>query len=112
MSDGYTPSSRVLFTLAWRNLWRNHRRTLIMLVAIVIGVWAMILFSALMGGMLDEMVRGGLRALPGEAQIHHPRYRDDPSARLGMNGPIDPAVRRRWAARAARRRTRQRGCLR
>ncbi|MCB9765630.1 MAG: hypothetical protein H6739_38000 [Alphaproteobacteria bacterium] len=24
-------------------------------------------------------------------------HRDDPSARLGMNGPIDPAVRRRWA---------------
>ena len=25
-------------------------------------------------------------------------YRDDPSARLGMNGTIDPAVQRRWAA--------------
>lgn len=25
-------------------------------------------------------------------------FRDDPSARLGMNGPIDPAVRRRWTA--------------
>jgi hypothetical protein len=28
-------------------------------------------------------------------------YRDDPSARLGMNGPIDPAIRRQWEARAA-----------
>ncbi|TNE90362.1 MAG: hypothetical protein EP330_08585 [Deltaproteobacteria bacterium] len=25
-------------------------------------------------------------------------FRDDPSARLGMNGAIDPAIRRRWAA--------------
>ncbi|MEP5567116.1 MAG: FtsX-like permease family protein [Halioglobus sp.] len=81
------PSARVLFTLAWRNLWRNHRRTLIMLVAIIIGVWAMILFSSLMSGMVDEMVRGGLRTLPGEVQIHHPDYRDDPSVANSIDAP-------------------------
>ncbi len=50
-----------------------------MLAAIVLGVWAMILFSAMMRGMLDEMVHAGLRVLPGEVQIHHREYRDDPS---------------------------------
>jgi ABC-type lipoprotein release transport system permease subunit len=79
MSQEHSPSAGILLTLAWRNLWRNYRRTLIMLAAIVLGVWAMILFSALMRGMLDDMVHGGIRALPGEAQIHHPLYRDDPS---------------------------------
>ena len=88
----HRPSSRVLFTLAWRNLWRNHRRTLIMLVAIVIGVWAMILFSALMSGMVDEMVRGGLRTLPGEVQIHHPDYRDDPSVANSIDAPSGPLL--------------------
>jgi ABC-type lipoprotein release transport system permease subunit len=58
-----------------------------MLAAIVVGVWAMILFSALLRGMLDEMVAGGLRALPGEAQIHHPAYRDDPSVDNSMPAP-------------------------
>ncbi|MEP4149320.1 MAG: FtsX-like permease family protein [Halioglobus sp.] len=88
----HPPSARVLFTLAWRNLWRNHRRTLIMLVAIVIGVWAMILFSSLMGGMVDEMVRGGLRTLPGEVQIHHPDYRDDPSVANSIEAPTGPLL--------------------
>lgn len=87
MSAGTRPSPGVLLTLAWRNLWRNYRRTLIMLVAIIIGVWAMILFSALMTGMLDEMVRGGLRTLPGEVQIHHPDYRDDPSVANSLDMP-------------------------
>jgi ABC-type lipoprotein release transport system permease subunit len=86
MAD-YKPSPAVLFTLAWRNLWRNYRRTLIMLLAIVVGVWAMILFSSLMAGMVDEMVRGGLRALPGEVQIHHPDYRDDPSVANSIDAP-------------------------
>jgi len=27
----------ILLHLAWRNLWRNHRRTLIMLMAVVLG---------------------------------------------------------------------------
>lgn len=87
MNRDYNPSARILLTLGWRNLWRNRRRTLIMLAAIVIGVWAMILFSALMSGMFDEMVRGGLRALPGEVQVHHPGYRDDPSVVNSLDEP-------------------------
>lgn len=87
MASGYSPSATILATLAWRNLWRNSRRTWIMLVAIVVGVWAMILFSAMMRGMLDEMVHGGLRTLPGEVQIHHLQYRDDPSVVNSMLAP-------------------------
>jgi ABC-type lipoprotein release transport system permease subunit len=68
-----------IIDLAWRNLWRNYRRTLIMLSAIVVGVWAMIFMNAVMRGMIDDMVRSAVRVLPGHAQIHHPLYRDDPS---------------------------------
>ena len=64
-------SLAVVATLAWRNLWRNHRRTLIMLLAIATGVWAMLCLSALMRGMTDQMVRNGLHTLPGEVQGHH-----------------------------------------
>jgi ABC-type lipoprotein release transport system permease subunit len=69
----------VLTRLAWRNLWRNHRRTLIMLAAITLGVWAMIFMTALMRGMVSQMVADGISALPGHVQVHHPDYRDDPS---------------------------------
>jgi ABC-type lipoprotein release transport system permease subunit len=70
---------RIITTLAWRNLWRNHRRTIIMLAAISIGAWAMIFMTSLMRGMVNEMLRDGIRVLPGHVQVHHPRYRDDPS---------------------------------
>jgi ABC-type lipoprotein release transport system permease subunit len=69
----------VLLRLAWRNLWRNHRRSLIMLMSIALGVWAMIFMNALMRGMTDQMVRNGLNLLPGEVQIHDPAYRLDPT---------------------------------
>ncbi|MDX1405984.1 MAG: FtsX-like permease family protein [Woeseiaceae bacterium] len=69
----------IIFMLAWRNLWRNHRRTIVMLSAITIGVWAMIFMTALMRGMVNEMVRDGIRALPGHIQVHQPGFLDDPS---------------------------------
>jgi ABC-type lipoprotein release transport system permease subunit len=69
----------IVSMLAWRNLWRNHRRTIIMLAAISVGVWAMIFMTSLMRGMVNEMVRDGIDALPGMVQVHHADYRDDPS---------------------------------
>jgi len=69
----------ILFRLAWRNLWRNHRRTIIMLGAIGIGVWAMIFMTALTRGMVDQMITDSIGVLPGHVQVHNPLYRDDPS---------------------------------
>ena len=73
--------------LAWRNLWRNRRRTTIMLIAITMGVWAMIFMTSMLRGMVDGMVEDGLRALPGHVQVHHPLYRDDPSIENSLAEP-------------------------
>ncbi|MHC4910894.1 MAG: ABC transporter permease [Planctomycetota bacterium] len=80
-------NSRVTLRLAWRNLWRNYRRTLIMLAAITVGVWAMIFMTALMRGMVDDMVRDAIKALPGHVQIHHPDFRDDPTVNNVIAAP-------------------------
>ena len=95
-----------LLTLSWRNLWRNHRRTYIMLGAISVGVWAMIFMTALMRGMVDDMLNQGIRNLPGHIQIQHHEFLDDPSV---VNSIFEPAGEllkalnqsgaRRWATR-------------
>ena len=64
--------------IAWRNIWRNPRRTGVILTAVVIGVWSMIFMSALMRGMELGMVKNGLETMTGNIQIHHPLYRQDP----------------------------------
>lgn len=73
--------------LAWRNLWRNYRRTLIMLMAIALGAWAMIFMTALLRGMVDDMVRQGIAALPGHVQVHAAAFRDDPSVTHSLPAP-------------------------
>lgn len=69
----------MLITVAWRNLWRNHRRSLIMLAAIAVGLWGMIWMTALMRGMVDQMIDDAIRTLSGHIQIHAHGYLDDPS---------------------------------
>lgn len=69
----------VLTRLAWRYLWRNHRRTIIMLSAVSIGVWAMIFMTALTRGMVDQMIKDGISVMPGHVQVHNPLFLDDPS---------------------------------
>ncbi|MGB5246246.1 MAG: ABC transporter permease [Woeseia sp.] len=84
--------------LAWRNLWRNHSRTLIMLAAITTGVWAMIFMTALMRGMINDMVRDGIDSLPGEVQAHDPAFRDDPSIANLITLPDSELIKRFEAA--------------
>ena len=82
----------ILIRLAWRNLWRNYRRTLIMLGAITVGVWAMIFITAVLRGMVDDMVRTAVLNLPGHVQIHNPGYRNDPSIANSMPPPGQPVL--------------------
>ncbi|MFQ5609651.1 MAG: ABC transporter permease [Woeseiaceae bacterium] len=91
-----TGSLKVLFMLAWRNLWRNHRRTFIMLAAISVGAWAMIFMTALTQGMVTEMIRDGISVLPGHVQVHHPNYRDDPNINNVLPEP-DAEIQQRFA---------------
>jgi ABC-type lipoprotein release transport system permease subunit len=72
-------SWKIIFRMAWRNLWRNHRRSLIMLSAIALGVWGMIWMTALMRGMVDQMIDNSIKTLSGHIQIHAAGYLDDPS---------------------------------
>ncbi|MEJ2256345.1 MAG: FtsX-like permease family protein [Woeseiaceae bacterium] len=69
----------VLAQLAWRYLWRNRRRTIIMLSAVSVGIWAMIFMMALSRGMVDQMISDGISVIPGHVQIHDPDFLDDPS---------------------------------
>ena len=87
LQSGSTVPTSSLVVLAWRNLWRNPKRTSIMLAAITVGVWAMIFMTALMRGMVGDMLQRGIDGLPGHVQIHHPEYLDDPSVVNSIDAP-------------------------
>ncbi|MBT8370059.1 MAG: ABC transporter permease, partial [Deltaproteobacteria bacterium] len=73
--------------LAWRNIWRNKRRTTIILIAVVIGIWSMLLLGSLMRGIAVGMIKNGISTLTGHIQIHHKGYRDDPAIENSIKDP-------------------------
>ncbi|UCE55983.1 MAG: ABC transporter permease [Desulfobacterales bacterium] len=72
---------------AWRNIWRNTRRTTVILVAVIIGIWSMILLGALMRGIAEGMIKNGISTLTGHLQIHHKGYRSDPAIEHSITDP-------------------------
>jgi len=93
--------------LGWRNIWRNPRRTGVILTAVIVGVWSMIFLGALMRGVADQMVRNGIATLTGHIQIHLKGFRDDPVVENSITeiGPVLSALKAglpagsRWTAR-------------
>jgi ABC-type lipoprotein release transport system permease subunit len=71
-----------ILKLAWRNLFRNKRRTLITAISIALGcVFALFIF-ALGAGVHKKTIEDSTRMLAGQITIEHPKYRDEPGPGL------------------------------
>jgi ABC-type lipoprotein release transport system permease subunit len=93
-----------LLQLAWRNLWRNPRRTFITMAAIGFG-YAMLLFVAcLMAGLRWQMIENGTCLVMSQIQVHAPEYFPNRSIQKTLGGKNGTDVDAMLAAITADRR--------
>jgi ABC-type lipoprotein release transport system permease subunit len=86
-----------LFRMAWRNVWRNKRRTLIALVAIALGLVFLAFMDGSIAGFQQSVFGNAVRLQGGNVQVHAPGYREK-AKRL----PLLPLVAADEVVRAAR----------
>ncbi len=66
---------RLYIKLAWRNIFRNKRRTFIAGSAIGIGLASLIFVDAIVLGMEENMIHSATASFLGEGQIHRDGFR-------------------------------------
>ena len=67
----------MLFSISWRNVWRNKLRSVVMLTAIALGITAGIFMTAFYKGMADQRIAKAIRTEISHIQIHDPGFRQN-----------------------------------
>lgn len=67
----------MLLKLAWRNIWRNKRRSLIVVTAVVIGLVSLIFTDSLSVGMIRQMLDNQIGSHISHIQIHKNGFNDN-----------------------------------
>ena len=61
--------------LAWRNIWRHRRRTMIIVLAMGLSLGMMMFYDGLMDGFNNAIAGNAVRVLGGNVQVHAEGYR-------------------------------------
>jgi ABC-type lipoprotein release transport system permease subunit len=67
----------MLIKIAWRNVWRNKRRSFITIAAIFIAIFLTIILRSLQLGMYDNMIKNVVGSFSGYVQLHSKGYWED-----------------------------------
>jgi len=78
--------------LAWRNLWRNRKRTLITAASVFFAIFFALIMRSFQLGTYDKMYSDVIRSYSGYLQLQHPSYLDEPGLDNGLI--LDPELTR------------------
>lgn len=63
--------------MAWLNLWRNKRRTVITVMSIFFGVVLSTMMGSMQAGIYGSMIDNVVKTYSGHIQIQHPDYKEN-----------------------------------
>jgi len=76
-----------ILKMAWRNLWRHGRRTIVTVGAMTLALFALVLYSGLVEGYLQNMEGNILDLNFGDVQVHAGDYLNRPSIYTRIEEP-------------------------
>ncbi|HNQ82216.1 MAG TPA: ABC transporter permease [Bacteroidales bacterium] len=69
----------MIIFIAWRNIWRNKLRSLVVILAVCLGLFGTLLMMAISNGMVEQKIDASIHNEISHIQVHHPDYLQEPS---------------------------------
>ena len=63
--------------LAWRNIWRSRTRSLVVISAVALGIWALLLLLGFSQGMIASYIESAIENQTSHIQIHNKDFQKD-----------------------------------
>lgn len=67
----------MLIKLAWKNIWRNKKRSIIITLAALFGIWGGVFTNGVFVGMWETTIEAAIGRELSHIQIHHKKFRDE-----------------------------------
>ncbi len=74
----------MLISVAWKNVWRNKLRSLVVIFAVMIGLLAGSFGVALMEGVAKKRAKSAIHNEISHIQIHHPKFQENFEAKFNI----------------------------
>ncbi|MBL7137801.1 MAG: ABC transporter permease [Bacteroidales bacterium] len=76
----------MIWIIAWKNIWRNKVRSMVVILAITFGLLGGVFSSAVMKGMAEQRVKEAVSRETAHLQIHNPKYIEDNEIKYTIDG--------------------------
>jgi len=67
----------MIWSIAWKNVWRNKIRSMVVIVAFTVGIFGGVYMVAFFYGMTDSRIKMAIGNESSHIQVHNPRYLDN-----------------------------------
>ncbi len=64
----------MLVKISWRNIWRNRKRSVTMVLAIAAGLWGGIFAASMAMGLMEQRFKTGIEQEFSHVQMHNPEF--------------------------------------
>lgn len=74
--------------IAWRNIWRNKLRSLIVITSMILGLWSGLFTVAMSNGINEQRVKSAIDTYLHHLQVHNPSFEYN----LDINSVVDNPI--------------------
>jgi len=76
---------KMLLKISWLNLWRNRQRSIVMIIAVMAGLWGGIFAASIMFGLINQRFESSIEQQISHVQIHHPEFLKDYNVKYSID---------------------------